>query len=139
MGLAAFDAKVDAASMLIDFIIQRYGYGYGYQDGSTVAFGLVVLLTHAAVATGYILHSIHHRIAGAGFTSSAWGETGEMQALALHLGRARELQNVGGGVEARSTWKMRVRILERGGDRLELVVGTEDLDGAQPQLDKKYQ
>lgn len=136
--LTAFDTEFDGSFTRITFTIEQYGYGYGYRGSSTVQFALAVLLTHAAVAIGYILYSIHHRVIGAGFTSSAWGEMGEMLALALHSGRARELQNVGGGVEAKSTWKMKVRVREREGDRLELVVGREYLDGAQPQLDKKY-
>ena len=138
VGLAAFAAESDAFWTLIDFTIKRYGYGHGYQGSFTVTFALAVLLMHTVVATGYILYSIYNRVAGTGFTSRAWGDVGEMLALALHSERARELQNVGGGVEARSTWEMRVRVRERGGDRLELVVGTESLDGAQPQLDKKY-
>ncbi len=137
MSLDAFDAIVDSGSTRIGFTIERYGYGYGYQDG-TVMFGLVVLLTHAAVAIGYILYSILHRVFGAGFISSAWGDMGEMLALALRSDRARELQNVGGGVDESSTWKMRVRVREVGGDRLELVVGAGDLDSARPKLDKKY-
>ncbi len=137
MSLDAFDAIVDSGSTRIGFTIERYGYGYGYQDG-TVMFGLVVLLTHAAVAIGYILYSILHRVFGAGFISSAWGDMGEMLALALRSDRARELQNVGGGVEESSTWKMRVRVREVGGDRLELVVGAGDLDSTRPKLDKKY-
>ncbi len=136
--LAALDADVRTSSTPIDFTIERYGYGYGYHSSATVAFGLAVLLTYAAVAIAYILYSIYHRVVGSGFTSSAWGKMGEMLALALHSGRARELQNVGGGVDAKSTWKMRVRVREREGDRLELVVGTEDLEGARPRLDKKY-
>ncbi|MCJ1426967.1 hypothetical protein MMC29_004870 [Sticta canariensis] len=138
MGLAAFDEESDAFLTPIDFTIKRYGYGHGWQGSFTVAFALAVLLTHAVVAFGYILYSIYNRIAGTGFTSRAWGDIGEMLALALHSERARELQNVGGGVEARSTWEMRVRVRERGGDRLELVVGTESLGGAKPQLDKMY-
>ena len=137
--LAAFDAKAAAWITRIDFTIERYGYGYGYQGSSTVVFGLAVLLTYAAVAIGYILYSIYHQVLGTGFTSRAWGQMGEILALALHSGRAGELQNVGGGVEERATWKMRVRVRELGVDRLELVVRREDLDGAPPQLDKKYQ
>lgn len=136
MSLAAFDADYDGPWTPIDFTIERYGYGYGWRG---VVFGLAVLLTHAAMAIGHILYLTMNRVAGAGFTSSAWGEMGEMLALALHSGRARELQNVGGGVEETSTWRKRVWVQERGVDRLELVVGREGLDGARPQLDKKYQ
>ncbi|KAL8688125.1 MAG: hypothetical protein Q9224_004967 [Gallowayella concinna] len=140
MSLAAFNAQPDGPYTPLGFIIKRYGYGYGYRGTTTVAFGLAVLLIHAAVAIGYILHSVYHRVRGTGFMSCAWGEMGEMLALALHSGRATELQNVGGGVEANSTWRMRVRVRERKGDYLELVVGARDLDGAQqPQLGKKYQ
>lgn len=135
--LAAFDAEISGFT-LVDFTIERYGYGYGYRDSVTVAFGLSVLLTHAVVALAYMLYSIHHRLVGAGFTSNAWGEMGEMLALALQSERARELQNVGGGVVSKSTWKLRVRVRERAGDGLELVVGREDLDGALPQIGKKY-
>ena len=134
MSMTAFEALADSDSTPVDFRIERYGYGYGYQDG-TVMFGLVVLLTHAAVAIGYISYSILHRLFGAGFISSAWGDMGEMLALALHSDRARELQNVGGGVDESSTWKVRVRVRERSEDRLELVVGAGDLDSARPKLD----
>lgn len=136
--LTTFVADVGTSSSPIGFTIRRYGYGYGYRDSHTVVFALAVLLAHAVVAIGYIFSSIYHRVVGVGFASSAWGEMGEMLALALHSGRARELPNVGGGVKAKSTWKMRVRVRERGGDRLELVVGAEDVDGAPPQFDKKY-
>ena len=44
-----------------------------------------------------------------------------------------------GGVSAKETWRMRVWVRERGGNRLELVVETDDLGDAQPQFDKKYQ
>lgn len=135
MSLATFDAENDGFLTPIDFNIERHGYGYGWRG---VVFGLAVLLTHAAMAIGHILYLTMSRVAGARFTSTAWGQLGEMLALALHSGRARELQNVGGGVEKTSTWKMRVRVRERGGDRLELVVGGEGLEEARPQLDKKY-
>lgn len=139
MTLTTFDTEMATSATQIGLIIERYGYGYGFKGSATVAFALGVLLAHAVVAIGYILFSSYHRVFGTGFTSSAWGEMGEMLALALHSGRAHELHNVGGGVELESTWKMRVRVRERGvGDRLELVVGREDLDGAQPQLHRKY-
>ena len=138
MSQAALDAMVDSGSAPIGFTIERYGYGYGYQDG-TVVFGLVVLLIHATVTIGYMSYSILHRIFGSGFISSAWGDMGEMLALALHSDRARALQNVGGGVDESSTWMMRVRVRERGGNRLELVVGAGDLDSARPKLEKMYQ
>lgn len=115
--LANFSGSTfDESGTPVGFTIKRYGYGFGYQDTSTVIFGLAVLLTHAVVAFAYILHSLYHRVAGTGFTSSAWGEMGEMLALALHSGRATALQNVGGGVAAKSTWRMRVRVRERRGD-----------------------
>ena len=138
MSLAALEAKVESGSTLIGFSIQRYGYGYGYQD-RTVIFGLVILLTHAVVTVASIIYSILHRMLGSGFISSAWGDMGEMLALALHSDRADALRNVGGGVDERDSWTMRVRVRERRGDRLELVVGAGDLDSACPRLEKKYQ
>ncbi|MCJ1470149.1 hypothetical protein MMC07_008794 [Pseudocyphellaria aurata] len=136
--LTAFAADVGTSATQIDLIIERYGYGYGFKGSATLAFALGVLLAHAVMAIVYILLSFIHRVAGTGFTSGAWGDMGEMLALALRSERARGLNNVGGGVELDSTWKMRVRVRERAGDRLELVVGREDLDGARPRLNKKY-
>ncbi|KAI4145454.1 MAG: hypothetical protein LQ341_002391 [Variospora aurantia] len=138
VSLAAFKATLEGSSTLIDYTIKQYGYGYGYQVTPTVAIGLAVPLAYTAVAIAFILCTIYDRIAGTGFTSNAWGEMGEMLALAMHSERATELQNVGGGVKAKSTWKMRVRVRERKGENLELVVGQRDLDGVQPCLDKKY-
>lgn len=134
--------KVDAADAdagtPIDFTIKRYGYGYGYKGSFTVGFGLALLLIHATVAIGYIAYLLYYRFAGTDFSSGAWGNLGEMLTLALHSARATELRGASGGVESSLTWKKRVRIRERGGYRLELVVGQDVLDGSKPQVNKKY-
>ena len=139
MSVAEFDEVVNGSFTSVDLTVMRFGYGYGYKKSATVEFGIAILLIHAFAVMAYFIHTLHCRFSPTGFSSSAWGAMGEMLALALHSARATELQNVGGGVKATSTWQMKVRVRERGGgDRLELVVGDEDFEHARPRLDKKY-
>ena len=142
-----------SALAYITFQVQRYGYGYNYQGGRTVTFGLTILLMHSVLAIAYIIYSVwgwfravgrdHQR----GWVSSAWGETGEMIALALLSSdrRSREaLGSVSAGVDRGSTWDRKVRVLERGDDGLELVFeldndGTySNRAGSKVKVGKKY-
>ena len=81
MSLAAFEAVVDSDSTPIDFIIEQIWIWIRVPGWDSN-------VTHAAVAIGYIFYSILHRVIGAGSISSAWGDVGEMLALALHSDRA---------------------------------------------------
>lgn len=115
---------------------QRYGYGYSYRDNSTVQFALTILLIHAALAMGHIVHLLYLRWKG--YTSSAWGTMGEMMALALVSRKAKGLRNVGAGVEKRESWSKVVRVWGRDGDRVELVVGKQDRGARRLEVWKKY-
>ena len=116
--------------------VQRYGYGYSYRGNSTVQFALVILLIHAALAVSHIGHLLYLRWKG--YSSSAWGTLGDMVALAMVSRKTRGLRNVGAGVEKWESWKKLVRVQEREGDRVELVVGKVDRGAKSLEVGKKY-
>lgn len=118
----------------IIFNFQRWGYGYGWDHGKTIKFGIVVLLTHAVLTVLYMIYRVWfflwpvRRLTERGWASGAWKEIGELVALALTSSdtRARQaLRGIAGGVENGDTWRLKVWVRERGPRGLQLVVGDQ--------------
>ncbi|KAI0127062.1 hypothetical protein BJ170DRAFT_630925 [Xylariales sp. AK1849] len=105
----------------LTFTVKRYGWGYGTHT-KTAKFAISVLLLHAAIAITYILYGLFHW-AFSRWSSSAWGEVGEIFALAMLSSEPKALRGAGAGIDAWDTWKLDVMVRERGTERVELVFG----------------
>ena len=123
---------VKSALTYVTYSIKRYGYGYGWNASKTVKFGLAVLLLHAALAIIFMWYRTCCAVSKRRrWSSEAWGEVGELIALALvssDVGPRKRLKGVSGGVKEKSTWSQYVRVRERGHSGLEMVV--EPLPGS---------
>jgi hypothetical protein len=102
--------------------IQRYGYGYGFRT-VTVYFGLAVLLSHVLLTLIYIFYSLYDFFFVRHWTSSSWGDIGELAALLINSPVTEELQNTCAGIGDKGTWRKTVRIRETGEGHLGAVVG----------------
>ena len=136
-----------------NFTIERYGYGYSYINSLTVKLGLAVLLIYVAIVVLYFIYSLwfwglyHSKGERRGWLSEAWGDIGELLALALVSPEAnprRALGAVGAGVEKRATWRKMVRIDALRENKLALVVDENPLHHSRKRArgivaDKKYE
>lgn len=112
----------------------RLGYGYGYINISkTLIFAVVILGIHAAVAIVHLVRLMtglcrRHRKGRRGVGHSrAWGQLGEVLALALVSKGAREqLGSVGAGVGERETWRQTIRIREGSENEVKMLVSGDE-------------
>ena len=127
-------AELEAMFSWVIFEVQRWGYGYGWSHDKTIKFGIVVLLVHAVFTVVYTIYRLWffawpvRKRSDKVWASSAWKEPGELIALALTSSdeRARQVhKGVAGGVENAETWRLKVRLRERGPRGLQLVLGNE--------------
>ena len=109
---------------------QRYGYGWGLQNGVLVYLAIGVLFAHAAIALTHIAILL---IGGWGICLS-WSSMGDLVALAMGSREPMEgsLHNTGAGIGVLKTWGQVVRVRER--DRGEEYTKLELLFGRRGQL-----
>lgn len=122
--------------MGVGFDVQRYGYGYSDQGNSTVQFAITILLVHAALALGHLVHLLY--LAWRRTTSSAWGNMGEMLVLALVSRSQDGLANVGAGVQKTKSWRRKVRVREKDEESLALIVGDGHPGVSMVRVGRKY-
>ena len=109
----------------IIYSVERYGWGYGL-NSKTIWFSIITLLIHVVLVVAYFAYSFVFWIRANGWTSQAWGDVGEVIALAVSSPPADELRNTGAGIDKSQTWMTTLRLRESGSahDKLELVAGT---------------
>ncbi|KAI1359196.1 hypothetical protein F5Y08DRAFT_344948 [Xylaria arbuscula] len=109
----------------IIYSVERYGWGYGL-NSKTIWFSIITLLIHVVLVIAYFAYSFVFWIRANGWTSQAWGDVGEVIALAISSPPADELRNTGAGIDKSQTWMTALRLRESGSahDKLELVIGT---------------
>ena len=90
---------------------QRYGYGWGLQNGVLVYLAIGVLFAHAAIALTHIFVLL---IGGWGICLS-WSSMGDLITLAMGSREPIDgsLHNTSAGVGVRRTWGQIVRVRER--------------------------
>ncbi|KAI0147147.1 hypothetical protein GGR57DRAFT_261821 [Xylariaceae sp. FL1272] len=136
--VSAFDDETEFI-----YTVQRYGWGYGL-GSKTIRFSITTLLIHVVMVIVYFAYSLVFWCRAKGWTSSAWGDIGEVLALANTSPPADEFRNTGAGIDESETWMTPLRIREAGSvlDKVELVIGTRggtvvpDLNKIQ--INKKY-
>lgn len=111
----------------LEFHVQRYGWGYSLQP-RTAKFAATVLLLHVAMLLIFQATSLLFLVRG-GWISQAWGDIGELFALAAGSQESEAFRNTGAGIDKGRTWMINVRIRERNGNRVEAI-----FDGAESSL-----
>ncbi|KAF2973081.1 hypothetical protein GQX73_g655 [Xylaria multiplex] len=115
----------------INFDIERYGWGYGF-NSPTAKFAIAVLLVHAIIVILYFAYYITFWLSDTGWKSKAWGSIEELLALAINSRPTEQLRNTGAGIDLSSTIMLPVRVRERHGKhqhmQAELIVGERDRD-----------
>ncbi len=125
------------------FTNERYGWGYAFQS-STVLFAVSILMIHAGLLVVYIAYLIVFRWGLNGWMSEAWADLGELLTLALLSREPTLLENTGVNVDIWKTWRYTIRVREREGDRVEMLVGhrkelhRKNEYGMGVQIGKKY-
>lgn len=124
----------------LDFGVQRFGYGYSWNQSPTVRFGITVLLVYAALATGFILYVLHRTLIRREWTSGSWGNMGELLALAVNSTPSRRIQNTCAGITRRPTWRQIVSIREsHNTQHLELVFREDEMECSKlPKMGARY-
>jgi hypothetical protein len=122
-----YDLSVSDINTLdqIEFTVQRYGWGYGLNP-PTAKFAVAVLLAYVAMLFLFQIMCLIFLISRRGWTSRAWGNVGELVALAAMSRESEALQNTGAGIDKGETWMVPVRIREREGRRVEITFGDTD-------------
>ena len=118
-------AEIKSGAPYVVYSVSRYGYAYSWKQSKMVQSGIAVLLIHVIVATVFMIYRVRTHRKSAGWSSNAWGQVGELLALALvssGTDARKALKGVAGGVKKRDTWSRYVRIRERGQSGLEMVV-----------------
>ncbi|KAI1856216.1 hypothetical protein JX265_011728 [Neoarthrinium moseri] len=105
----------------LTFAVRRYGWGYGYNT-KTAKFAISVLMIHGVVASCYIIYGLFHWLFNQ-WSSSSWGDVGELFALAMLSSEPRALRGAGAGIDEWDTWKLDVMVRVKGDERVELVFG----------------
>ncbi|KAI1261134.1 hypothetical protein F5Y18DRAFT_210166 [Xylariaceae sp. FL1019] len=107
------------------YTVERYGWGYGL-NSKTIRFSITTLLIHVVMVIVYFAYSLVFWCRAKGWTSSAWGDIGEVLALANTSPPADEFRNTGAGIDKSETWMTPLRVREAGSalDKVELVIGT---------------
>ena len=108
----------------ITWKVERYGWGYGFRS-TTVRFGICVLLIHAGVVVLYAFYTTVFRTCGPGWSTGAWGGTGELLTLALLSRPPAAMMNTGAGIEKWDTWRQTVKIRESNDGAAQMVVAEE--------------
>ncbi|KAF3023687.1 hypothetical protein E8E14_013690 [Neopestalotiopsis sp. 37M] len=125
----------------IDFTVERYGWGYGLNP-PTAKFAVAILLAYVAGLILFLIICSIFRCRRRGWMGEAWGDVGELVALAAMSREPEALQNTGAGIDKAATWMIPVRIRERESSRVEIVFG--DVEGGSMeaqgllQVGKKY-
>lgn len=91
-----------------------------------VRFGICVLLIYAGLVVLYASYIIFFWVCGPGWSSGAWGEIGELLALALVSRPPATMINTGGGIDESTTWRQIVKIREASGETIEMIVGDQE-------------
>lgn len=126
----------------IDFTVERYGWGYGLGP-PTAKFAVAILLTYLIGLFLFLILGLVFRCRARGWTSEAWGDVGELVALAAMSRESEALQNTGAGIDKKATWMTPVRIRERESRRVEIIFGDTEKDSTERygrlEVGKKYQ
>lgn len=117
------DELNEADPVAITFMVQRYGWGYGWHT-KTAKFAISVLLLHAAIAMCYVIYGFVHWMLNR-WSIHTWEEVGELLALAMLSSEPRPLRGAGAGISKWDTWKLdvMVRVSEKHKNKVELVFG----------------
>ncbi|KAI1750759.1 hypothetical protein F4782DRAFT_508805 [Xylaria castorea] len=124
-------ALVNASILLdpnvpVDFVIERYGWGYGF-NSPTSKFAIAVLLVHAIIVILYVAYYITFLFSAGGWKSQAWGSVEDLLALAINSRPTDQLRNTGAGIDMSSTIMLPLQVRERHSKhqhvQAELVVG----------------
>ena len=97
--------------------VQRYGYGYGF-NGVPIILATTALSLYGLLAIAHMILIILGRRTFNGFSGMS-----EMLALAWNSNPAQGLRNTSAGIDRTTTWKQVVRVREREGKQLQLVLG----------------
>ncbi|KAI4162148.1 MAG: hypothetical protein LQ342_004166 [Letrouitia transgressa] len=104
----------------IAIAIQRYGYGYGF-GGVPIKLATVALVVYSVLVMGHMLV-----VFLGGQTFKSWSGMSELLALAWNSTPTPGLQNASAGIEKIATWKQVVRVREKDGKRLRLVLENQN-------------
>ncbi|PQE07858.1 short-chain dehydrogenase protein [Rutstroemia sp. NJR-2017a WRK4] len=99
------------------FVVWRRGYSYGARD-ITTKLALSVLITHAALAIGFMIY-----LWVSGWTTNSWTTIGELVALALRSKSTEKFRGTDAGIGRQETWTQNVRIREMDEGGLEMRFG----------------
>ncbi|KAF7538252.1 hypothetical protein G7054_g3108 [Neopestalotiopsis clavispora] len=125
----------------IEFTVERYGWGYGLRP-PTAKFAVAILLAYLVGRFLFLVLCLVFRCRSRGWTSQAWGDVGELVALAAMSRESEALQNTGAGIDKKATWMTPVRVRERESSRVEIVFGDAERDSMEAQgllkVGKKY-
>ncbi|KAI5460239.1 hypothetical protein BGZ63DRAFT_426180 [Mariannaea sp. PMI_226] len=96
-------------------------YAYGFGRSITIVLAFTALLLQVFIALIHLVLTVCVRQL---WHCSAWGDFGQLLALALRSNASDELHNVGAGVQSSHTWKLMAVVRDVGQKRrLEMVVG----------------
>ncbi|KAL9609350.1 MAG: hypothetical protein Q9167_005875 [Letrouitia subvulpina] len=114
--------------------IQRYGYGYGF-GGIPIKLATTALVVYSVLVVGHMLV-----VFLGGRTFQSWSGMSEMLALAWNSTPAPGLRNASAGIEKIATWKQVVRVQEKDGKQLRLVLDNqnEKMPGWKPRPGTEY-
>lgn len=110
----------DEDRLRIHVEVYTHLYAYSFQDSVSIPVAMIVLLLQFIVAFSHLGVIFSPRP----WTSSGWGSSGQLLALAAQLGALGELRDVEAGVESSHTWRKVVSVQEVVDEnRLEMVFG----------------
>ena len=104
----------------IAITVQRYGYGYGFQD-VPIKLATTVLMMYAVLVSAHMI-----LIVVRGRSYKGYSDMGEMLALAWKSAPAKELINTSAGIEKIQTWRQLIKVREGQGKHLQLVIGADE-------------
>lgn len=112
-------SQIKTNSTRLDFVLTQKLHGYSF-SGITIIVAFVVLFLYVTT----VLVHISVMTLGTSWSSRAWKTLGEFYVLALQSpAPASILDNTGGGVKARTTWRARASVEElQDGNRVGIVI-----------------
>ncbi|RSL69610.1 hypothetical protein CEP51_012308 [Fusarium floridanum] len=112
-----------ANSTVLDNTYYEHVYAYGFGVGTLIPFALALLFIQALIA---VVHFMLILLTRNPWHCYAWGDFGQLLALALRSKAPEGLKNVGAGVRSWHTWRSITVVREVGVEsQLEMVMDTQ--------------